>query len=262
MTWDDGASPPGPRRCGQLSPAERRRLARSFGPVAETYERVRPDYPAEAVAWTCGDARRVVDVGAGTGKMTRALLATGCAVTAVEPDPLMRERFTVALPGTRVLPGTGEHLPLADRSVDAVVFAQSWHWTDPVVASVEAGRVLVDDGVLGLVWNTRDQSVAWVGEMNEVWGVTNGEAITRLSEPPFGAPFSRSVHRTWSWTQEMTVEEVVALAGSRSTVSTLPPRVREERLADLQDLLTTHPDLVGRATVPMPYLTDAWRVTR
>lgn len=247
---------------GQLAPSQRRRLARSFGPLAETYERVRPSYPTEAAAWMIGDAARVADVGAGTGKMTRVLLSLSREVVAVEPDGLMRESLARALPGTTALEGTGEQLPLEDASMDALVYAQSWHWTDPVVASVEAGRVLADDGVLALVWNTRDHTTPWVQVLSEVWGETHGEAITRLSHPPFGAPFSRAEHATWHWARPMSPEEIVGLAASRSPVITLPDDARSRLLDSIRQVLATHPDLAGREQIEMPYVTQAWRITR
>ncbi|MFC5382562.1 class I SAM-dependent methyltransferase [Aquipuribacter nitratireducens] len=131
--------------------------ALSFGAVAEGYERVRPGYPAEVARWAFGDRpRRVVDVGAGTGKWTRVVRDLGHDVVAVEPDPGMRARLAGVLPDVEVLAGAGEALPLPDGSVDAVTFAQSWHWVDPDAGTAEVARVLRPDGRLVLVWNRRD----------------------------------------------------------------------------------------------------------
>ncbi|GAB2581560.1 hypothetical protein GCM10027168_12860 [Streptomyces capparidis] len=148
---------------------DRRRQAASFGAAAAAYERGRPPYPPEAVAWLVPeDARRVVDLGAGTGKLTRALRAPGREVVAVEPSPGMREQFSRVLPDVPVLAGAGESVPLPDSSVDALVCAQAWHWVDPERAIPEAARVLRPGGRLGLVWNTRDVSVPWVAELDRV----------------------------------------------------------------------------------------------
>lgn len=139
------------------TPAGATQQALSFGAVAEDYDRVRPGYPAGVVRWALGDdPLRVVDLGAGTGKLTRVLLGQGHDVVAVEPDPRMRARLTAVSPGATVLAGTGEAVPLPDRSVDAVLVAQAWHWMDPLAASAELARVLRPGGVLVLLWNVRD----------------------------------------------------------------------------------------------------------
>jgi SAM-dependent methyltransferase len=136
---------------------EAQRQARSFGAWADDYDRVRPGYPAEVVRWALGEQpRRVVDLGAGTGKLTRVLLAEGHDVTAVEPDPQMRERLSATTPGVRVLAGAGEALPLPDGSVDAVLVAQAWHWMDHERTAVELARVLRPGGRVVLLWNLRD----------------------------------------------------------------------------------------------------------
>ena len=112
---------------------ERHRVhANSFGAVADVYERGRPQYPAEAIDWLVPPhATRVADVGAGTGKLTRQLHERGLDVVAVEPSAGMRGQLRRAVSGVPVLGGTGERIPLADHSVDAVLVAQAWHWVDP-----------------------------------------------------------------------------------------------------------------------------------
>src|SRR5262245_18502776 len=103
--------------------------ARSFGAAADAYERARPGYPDAAVDWLVpGGARTVLDLGAGTGKLTRALTARGLEVIAVEPLTEMRENLATAVPEARAISGTAEKIPLPDDSVDAITVAQAWHW--------------------------------------------------------------------------------------------------------------------------------------
>ena len=149
--------------------ARRREQATSFGAAAGAYERGRPPYPAEAIDWLLPPgAARVLDVGAGTGKLTRELAARGLDVVAVEPLPGMREQLARAVPGVPVHPGTAEDIPLPDGSVDAVLAAQAWHWVDQARAVPEVARVLVPGGQLGLVWNMRDDRADWVAQLSQI----------------------------------------------------------------------------------------------
>jgi SAM-dependent methyltransferase len=143
--------------------------AASFDRAAEVYERARPEYPAEAVEWMLpADAHTVLDLGAGTGKLTRALVARGLEVFAVDPSPKMLDQLRTALPGATVSVGTAEDIPLADTSVDAVVVGQAWHWVDQDAALPSVARVLRPGGTLGLIWNLRDERVAWVERLTAV----------------------------------------------------------------------------------------------
>src|ERR1700744_1056654 len=143
--------------------------ATSFGVAAATYERGRPPYPPEALDWLLPPgARRVLDLGAGTGKLTRQLAARGLDVVAVEPLEGMRAELSRVLPGTEVLDGSAEQIPLPDGAVDAVLAAQAWHWVTPERAAPEVARVLRPGGRLGLVWNGRDETVPWGGERSQI----------------------------------------------------------------------------------------------
>jgi SAM-dependent methyltransferase len=135
---------------------------RGFERQAEAYERGRPAYPPQATAWLTaelglGPDRTVVDVGAGTGKLTRALVPSGAAVIAVEPVAAMRGVLARELPGVTALEGTAESLPLGDEAADAIVAGQAFHWFDGLATLAEFHRVLRPGGRLGLIWNARDR---------------------------------------------------------------------------------------------------------
>lgn len=150
-----------------------REAAVGFDRGAGDYERGRPGYPAEAVAILArelgfGPGRRVVDLAAGTGKLTRALTGSGAEIVAVEPVAGMREQLRRAVPGVAVVDGTAERLPFAGATIDAVVVAQAFHWFDVPVAAAEIHRVLVPGGGLGVIRNEWDESVAWVLDMRRL----------------------------------------------------------------------------------------------
>ena len=191
----------------------RREQAASFGAAAAAYERGRPPYPAEAIDWLLPPgATRVLDVGAGTGKLTRQLAERGLDVVAVEPLEGMREQLARAVPGVPVYPGTAEDIPLPDGSVQAVLLAQAWHWVDPARAVPEVARVLVPGGQLGLVWNIRDERVDWVAQLGRIVhdpGEADGSrgitSVRSITSPPFG-PLQR---HTVDWTHRLTRDQLV-----------------------------------------------------
>ena len=141
------------------------RARRSFGAVAATYARYRPGYPAAALDWALAPAPggEVLDLGAGTGKVTEALLRRpGVRVTAVDPDPAMLAQFRADFPTVDAHEGTAERIPLPAVAVDAVVVGTAWHWFDRALAEPEIARVLRPGGVLVVLWNGDDDTVEWV----------------------------------------------------------------------------------------------------
>src|SRR5712691_235676 len=147
--------------------------SRSFELVADLYERARPGYPQEAIDWVArkiglGRASTVLDLGAGTGKLTRQLLETGARVVAVEPGDAMRAELVRAVPGVQALRGSAEDIPLPDDSVDAVTVGQAFHWFRHDEALPEIHRVLRAGGAIALIWNSRDQEAALQREVDEV----------------------------------------------------------------------------------------------
>ena len=230
--------------------------ALSFGRNVGDYERGRPGYPDDAVDWMLRhvDPRTVVDVGAGTGKFTASLVARGLAVTAVEPDDAMRARLAENFPMVTALAGSAEALPLADASVDLIVFAQAWHWVDVPAASAEAARVLSPGGALALVWNIRDPEVDWVERLGEVMGTSKAEQYNS-HEPTVGGELEIVDFAEFRWQNPLSREELLAMVTSRSYVITMDATERDALLVDLGELLDTHPALAGRTDYLMPYRT-------
>lgn len=254
------ASPNGPGEHDEREPlpqGERRRQAGSFGAAADAYERGRPPYPREACAWLVpGDARTVVDLGAGTGKLTRALRAPGRELIAVEPSDGMRAGFARVLPGIRVLAGTAEDIPLPGAAADAVVCAQAWHWVDPGRAVPEAARVLRPGGRLALVWNSRDESVPWVAELGRILREYAAAPAEDRQTDRIGAPFGPVERREFRWRHPMTDAAIVDMVASRSYVITLAPAVRARLLDRVRALLAV--ERPGE----MPYVTECHRAGR
>jgi SAM-dependent methyltransferase len=239
---------------GMISEEQKQRQADSFGAEADAYERGRPQYPLEAVAWLVPeDARTVVDLGAGTGKLTRTLRAPGREVVAVEPSAGMREQFARILPDVRVLDGTGESIPLPDTSADALVCAQAWHWVNPKQAVPEVARVLRAGGRLALVWNVRDVSVSWVAELDQILHDDAAAPTEDRQVEYVGGPFEPTEQRSFSWSHPMTTGEIMDMVASRSYVITLEPSARDALLGRVRALLDTE-----RPTV-MPYVTTCYR---
>ncbi len=230
--------------------------AASFGAAAAEYERGRPTYPPQAIDWLLSpSARRVLDLGAGTGKLTGRLVERGLDVVAVEPSAGMREQLARTLPGVTLLDGTAETIPLPDRSVDAVLVAQAWHWVDPVRAVPEVARVLVPGGRLGLVWNVRDEREDWVRRLGRILhGNDNGQP-----SPMIGPPFGPVERHEVGWRYQLDRDALIDLAASRSYVITLAPAERAGLLAQVRDLVDTHPALAGAGEIELPYITECYR---
>ncbi|KUI30140.1 SAM-dependent methyltransferase [Mycobacterium sp. IS-1742] len=231
----------------------------SFGAQAAAYERGRPSYPPEAIDWLLPrGAHTVLDLGAGTGKLTTRLVERGLDVIAVDPIPEMLEVLTGSLPDTPALLGTAEEIPLADDSVDAVLVAQAWHWFDPDRAVKEVTRVLRPGGRLGLVWNTRDERMGWVKDLGRIIGHENDPFTDEVSLP---GPFTDPERHHVEWTSYLTPQALIDLVASRSYCITSPADVRTHTLDRVRELLATHPALVNTAGLALPYVTVCIRAT-
>lgn len=243
-----------------MDSSEREARRGSFGAAADIYERGRPSYPADAVEWLVpAAARKVVDLGAGTGKLTRLIHERGWDVVAVEPSEGMREQFARAVPGVPALAGSGEDIPLEDGSVDAVVVAQAWHWVDPELAVPEVGRVLTPGGQLGLVWNLRDEREDWVAELNRIVRYYGTPLDGQNGVEAIAAPFGPIERHTVEWQYHLNRSELVDLLTSRSYVIRLSDADRSVLLADIDTLLDTHPAVAGATEIVLPYVTECFR---
>ena len=243
-----------------FDPDERLQRAVSFGAVAGAYERGRPGYPDDAVRWLAGRAPRdVVDLGAGTGKLTRSLVALGHRVSAVEPLPEMLDELRAAVPEAVAVAGSAESIPLDDGSADIVTCAQAFHWFDHGPALTEIARVLRTGGRLALVWNTRDERVAWVEELSQLMvgrskmGRRYPDVIDR------SGLFDPVEHEDFDHSQELGREGLRELLLSRSDCAILPPAEREPVLDRVDEIFDRH---ASDGVVRLPYVTVCFRADR
>jgi SAM-dependent methyltransferase len=241
----------------------RQQRSLSFGAEAPAYERGRPSYPPEAIDWLLpDDAADVLDLGAGTGKLTTRLVERGLNVVAVDPITEMLELLSNSLPDTPALLGTAEEIPLPDDSVDAVLVAQAWHWMDPARAVPEVARVLRPGGQLGLLWNIRDERADWVAGLGAILRQSDGAhavSSTVSAAPRVGPPFGPLEHRDVGWVHRLSPDALVDMVSSRSYVSTMPAADHENLLNELRRLMLTHPSLAGTGEIALPYVTRCWR---
>ena len=231
--------------------------AHSFGGVADAYERGRPTYPAEAVRWMLGEhPLTVLEVGAGTGKLTRVLTDLGHDVQATDPDAAMLHILEKEVPGARTAQASAEDIPLGDASVDAVIAAQAFHWFDLGRALPEVARVLRPGGRLCLVWNTRNEKIPWVRRLGAIIGTQE-----QLRDPAealiFSELFGFVEDREFTHWQTIDRQSVQDLVLSRSNVAVLG---EEARAAKLAEVLAFY-DQFGRGMdgMQLPYVTRCFR---
>jgi ubiquinone/menaquinone biosynthesis C-methylase UbiE len=216
--------------------SELQRHARSFGSVAEAYDRGRPAFPRQAAAWLAGEQPvTVLELGAGTGKLTRELVALGHDVHASDPDPAMLDVLGRHLPDVRVSESGAEEIPLADRSVDVVVAAQSFHWFDHDRAMPEIARVLRPGGHLALAWNVRDERIPWVRRLGRLIG-SQEQGIDETAQPlVLSELFGFVDEASFPHWQQIDQHSLRDLVLSRSNVATLDEAAREAKLAEVMD---------------------------
>lgn len=242
--------------------------SRGYHHGAQAYVAGRPGYPPEALAWLrdvlgLAPGHRVAEIGAGTGKFIPILQQTGAAIIAVEPIAEMRQQLAAAFPEVEAIPGTAEALPLPDASVDAVVCAQAFHWFATAEAIAEMRRILRPGGVLGLVWNVRDEDVAWVAALTAITDRWEGDTpryktgAWRSVFPAAGMEFlgEQQVRNSHVGTAE---DVIVKRTLSVSFIAALPATQRSEVEREVRDLIARTPELVGKDEIAFPYLTGMY----
>lgn len=247
-----------------------KKAAIGFERAGDEYHRGRPDYPKEAIDFMIeklrifddrSDDKKVIDLGAGTGKFSKILVDRGISVTAVEPVAGMRAKFKELLPDQTVLDGSAEGIPLPEESCDLVIAAQAFHWFNGEKALREIHRILRPKGRLALIWNARDESIDWVSRLTEIIDPHEGGAPRYKSgkwkeafrtTAQFSSLEQRSFHHVQSGPPEMIIDRVTSI----SFISALPVKERESVIAQVRGLLGSHADLKGKAQVDLPYRTD------
>ena len=241
-----------------MSASRRNRGGGSFAGTAADYERGRPTYPLEAVRWLVGDARRVMDLGAGTGKLTESLAMLGPEIVAVEPEPSLITKLGARVTGAHAVCGRADALPVISGWGDCVIVAQAFHWFDDEPALGEMARVLSAGGRLGLVWNVRDESVSWVAELVRITGRDNSHA-TRTSLTGGRRHFAPFESTTFRFAHEVDAAALISHVRSRSHVAGMSNEEQKSVTQAVFHLCDEHPDLAGKSSFEFPYVTEAFR---
>jgi len=273
-----------------LPPEAKAERAGSFGVVASRYERYRPGPPVAAVDWMISSrVGRIIDLGAGTGALTRLLLDRADEVVAVEPDDRMRSVLAREVRGVHAVSGRGESMPIPDSCADAVLASASWHWMDPVPALHEVARVLVPGGILGALWSGPDPEGPFLAQaqtllaeqsrrghdsgptdmpdgagVGQFAGLIMGDASRPAStlEIPDGVLFDQPDHEVFTWDVALNADELIGLLGTFSWIITMPEETRRAVITEARRLLRELLGVEGDVTVDVAFRSDAWRARR
>lgn len=241
--------------------------ANPFSKVLPGYSAARPAYPPAALEalWE-GSPRRVVEFGAGSGTLTRALLARGAGVAAVEASPSMCEQLRAdtdpeffASGRLKLHCADAHHTPLPNGWADLVVAAQTWHWLDSHPACAEAARLLAEGGHLAILYNQLDVSVPWVHRLTRI--MRSGD-VRRGDPPPLGEPFGRARRTQVRWYNTVTAEDVIALGRTHASYLNANETGREKMQGNLRWYIYRHMGHCAGARLSLPYLTDIWITER
>jgi SAM-dependent methyltransferase len=222
------------------------RRSRSFGSAAREYAEHRPDYAPEAIGWALAGRSDVLDLAAGTGALSKDLVAGGYSVTAVEPDQGMRAELSARVPDARVRPGSAEAIPLADASVDAVTVATAFHFFDEELAIPEIARVLRPGGTLVLFYNVDDTDQApWLTELDEVKRTTASHRPAEDDSWPVHRLLDPWEERRFPHAHRRTADSLTATIGTQSHTLVVTAEERAETLARVRAFLGAQPDTAG-----------------
>jgi len=249
----------------------------SFGTTAAAYAEYRPGYAEAAVRWALEPAGtreppRVLDLAAGTGKLTATLVRLGAEVTAVEPDPAMLAELRRELGSVRSLPGTAEDIPLPGASVDAVLVGQAMHWFDLDRAIPEIARVLTPGGVLAALWNVDDDRTGWVARLAEIskgksnvtllrWRDSAARARQERVAAAGSGYFEPPETREFENGQRRTADSLLATIATHSNLLVLTEPDRARLLAQVREFLYAQPETATGEFV-LPMVTAVLRATR
>jgi SAM-dependent methyltransferase len=256
------------------------RRGSSFGAAAQAYAEYRPDYPLDAVRWCVAPvgrdlaALRVLDLGAGTGKLTAQLASLGADVTAVEPDPAMLAELRRGLPSVPALSGSAEAIPLADGSADAVLCGQALHWFNLDRALPEIARVLAPGGTLGGLWNSDDDRVEWVAGLQDSAERAASPSLSRrrveaasfeLTESDTidaaAHQFGPTEQAEFPNSQRLTADRLVAVIGTHSQILVMEPAQRTRVLGQVRAYLASRPETAD-GEFELPMVTSVIRAVR
>src|SRR6202050_3509832 len=249
-------------------------LSKSFGSVADHYNRLRSGPPSEALDFLLTQgAGDVLEIGDGTRTPTRPLVNRIPHVTAIEPDDRMRALLAASAPDLEAIQGHAEEIPVPSSSYDVVIAQSAWHWVDGARAVPEVARVLRPHGRLSLAWTGTDRSVDW---MRSLWAggveldpaekneVDRGRRSRHMVNVEAGgpSPFEEPETRLFRWTRPMSKSDLVALAATYSRVIVMDDGARREHLDSMMRYLDTHEAFSGADIIDVPMRSYCWRATK
>jgi SAM-dependent methyltransferase len=249
-------------------------LSRSFGAVAGEYDRLRSGPSDESLDWLLpADATDVLEIGAGTGILTRLLAARVEHVTAVEPDERMRAVLSDSGVRADIRAGHGEELPVDSSSCDVVIAASAWHWVEEARAVPETARVLRAGGRLALTWNGVDRSIDWMRSLwaggidlnpDEKAAVDRRRRSRHVVDLEAGgpSPFLEPETRLFRWTRRMARDDVIGMAATYSAVITMDEDARRRHLESMRRYLEAQPALAGQEFIDVPMRSYCWRAAK
>lgn len=239
-------------------------LARAFESVGVEYDTFRPGFPFAAVeAAVPRNVTGVLDLGAGTGKLTEILAQRFAEVVAVDPSVAMLDVLRDKLPGVDARVGTAEAIPVTDATVQAVTVAQAFHWFDREAACAEIARVLQPGGTLGLLWNQSDPECTWDRACHRVAHPAVDEEDRTTGAAADALPGFQLVEQSqFAWTEEISRSDYIGRWGTVSTFLVASPDRRRDMIAALESILDDDPATRGRSAFGLPHRTEVFLYRR